>query len=185
LKIWIENYNEARRFKPEGPTIAVRVFDPGARRHPAASARWEDYPDDRWDNCPEAPWNTDAYLAVLGYTFSDINMDQPYPEEMKKGLRNDPSVKLFTANMAEDLVKKFAAVYEQADAMLAHCNAGASRSPAVANALVDIFNLKPEWQGRAERFKDKKVGTADYYIGNDFVYRLLCEAATRLKLWVD
>lgn len=181
MKIWIENYNDARRFKPEEPTIAIRVFDPGARRYPAASARWSDFPDDRWDNCPEAPWNKDVYLAVFGYTFSDLNMDQDYPEEMKKRFRKDPSIKLFTANMAEDLVKKFAKVYQQADAMLAHCNAGASRSPAVANALIEIFNLEPEWQGRAKRFKDKKVGE-NYYIGNDFVYRLLCEAAARLGL---
>ena len=180
MKIWVENYNEARLFVPTEPTIAIRVFDPGARTSKLAKA-WEDYPDDLWDNCPQAPWASEKYLATFGYTFSDIDMDQPYPEELKSRIRKES--KLFTANMAEDLLGKFVKVYKQASSLLVHCNAGASRSPAIAVALVDIFKLLPEWQGRAKKLEGRVAGQD--YIGNEFVYRLCCEAATRLKLWVD
>jgi hypothetical protein len=189
MKIWVENYNEARLFTPTEATIAVRVFDPSARTHKLDKPQWpEEYPDDFWDNCSEAPFPNDKYLAVFGYTFSDIDMDQPYPEELKKSIRGrsgqNKLTRLFTANMAEDIVKNFSKTYKQARGLLTHCHAGASRSPAIAVALVDIFKLKPEWQGRRAKRLEGRVAGQDY-IGNEFVHRLLCEAATRLKLWVD
>jgi hypothetical protein len=184
MKIWVENYNEARLFVPPGPAIAIRVFDPGANPVKQEKATWEEsYPEDFWDNSPKAPFPGDRYLTTFGYTFSDIDMDQPYPDDIRKRLRNDRKIHLFTANMADDLVMKFAEVYKQAEVLLTHCHAGASRSPAIAVALNDIFKLNAEWQGRADRLNGRVAGQD--YIGNTFVYRLLCEAATRLDKWGD
>lgn len=176
MKIWIENYNEAKRFEPKGQTIAIRVFDPGARTHELEESIWEeDYPGDRWDNCPQAPFPAEKYVAVLGYTFSDINMDHPFSEGIRKTLIRDCGTKLFNANLAEHLVRGFRAHYKQADSLIVHCHAGMSRSPAIACALADTFGFLPEWQGRATKLLEDRD-----FVGNRFVYRLVCEAADRL-----
>lgn len=177
MKIWVENYYDARTFMPPGPAIAIRVFDPEASPTKLDKPMYGDF----WANSSQAPFPEDRYLTTFGYTFADLNTDHPYPDHLKKSLRKQN--KLFTANMADDLVMKFAEVYQQAEVLLTHCHAGLSRSPAIAVALNDIFKLNAEWQGRAERLKDKVAGQD--YIGNTFVHRLLCEAATRLDKWVD
>ncbi len=178
MKIWIENYNAAKLHVPEEPTIAVRVFDPGARPYRLANARWSDYPEDCWDNTPAAPFNKKAYLAVFEYTFEDCNLDVSSKERQNQ-LLSDPTRTLFTAPMAENLLIKFKETYEQATALMAHCNAGASRSVALARALILIFDLKPKFQGRSKRFAE---GKSKDYIGNAYVYRLMLEAATRLSI---
>jgi hypothetical protein len=169
MKVWIERYYDAGLFRPKEPTIAIRIFDPGARPYPRASV---ENPSDRWDNCPEAPWDYDAYLAVIEHTFSDVNPDL-YPEEVQQDLDEIPNIILFNEQMAENILTKFSSIHQQATSLFLHCNAGISRSPAIAFALRDIFKLSFEWQDRAARF----CASNDGYIGNAFVYRIMRETA--------
>ena len=155
--------------------MAIRVFDPGARVVNRAY-------DGGWDNTPHAPFDESLYTAVLGYTFLDINPDIPaqfrlQPELSTLAPKAWPQSEQFTSKIAEHLLQNFKKKYE-GESILLHCNAGLSRSPGIAKALVEIFKLEPEWQGRAKQF-------AEVDSGNSFVYRLLCEAATYLDIWAE
>ena len=168
MKLWIENYVNARSFKPVGPTAAVRVFDPGAIKRPKGSKG-------EWNNCPQAPFPADLYKSVRAYTFDDVNYDI-YPDDYRCELMSDPRAAPFTANMAEDLIRWFVRTKDDVDSILLHCHAGLSRSVALANALNEMFDLDADYIGHAAKFKNREDG----YVGNDFVYRLTCEAAERL-----
>ena len=181
MKVWVENYNDAKKLVPTEPTIAIRVFDPGARPYKLAHAAWpEEYPDDCWDNTPAAPFDRDAYLAVFEYTFEDFNFDSLTNEDDKTEILSDPSRTFFSPEMAEDLLTRFQKSYKDATGFMTHCNAGSSRSVALARAIIRIFSLEAEFQSTrgkrlaTERFKD--------FNGNDHVYRLMLEAAVRLEI---
>lgn len=167
MNIWVENHINARAFRPVEPTIAIRVFDPGAARNPKTK-------DGEWRNSPKAPFESDLYEAVWGYTFDDVDYDQ-YDDDYRMQLMANPKYVPFTANFADDLVRKFIRRKDDIDALLIHCHAGVSRSVAIAHALDEMFELNAHWSGGASRFKYRDDG----YIGNSFVYRLVCEAAER------
>lgn len=176
MKIWIENYNQAKLFVPSEPTIAVRVFDPDARPYKLASARWSDYPEDAWDNCPEAPFNRDAYNTVLEYTFADQNPEHPeLSPELRAKISAHPN--LFTEEIADAFLQRFKEHYKDVNAALFHCNAGASRSVAMARAAIKVFNITPEFQGRAQRLLKENLRN---YVGNHTVYNVICRAASKL-----
>lgn len=168
MNIWVENYVNARSFHPVETTVAIRVFDPGAARKPKDS-------DGDWTNGPKAPFPSELYQDVWAYTFDDVNYDR-YPDEQRLRLLMDPKYYQFTANMADDLVRRFVRAKDSIDALLIHCHAGVSRSVAIANALDEMFELNARWCGGAARFKHLD----NDYVGNDFVYRLMCEAAERV-----
>lgn len=170
MKIWIENYHSARDFWPQKPTAAIRIFDPGARNHRIKT----DDPRDEWDNCPQAPFDRKAYINVLEYTFMDVNLDL-YSEEQRVSWLKNPLMPIFDNNIARHILLNFKSLIPEAKWVLCHCNAGISRSVAVAHALNEIFDLQGEFQGRAKRFSSD-------YRGNSYVYRILCEEADKLEL---
>jgi hypothetical protein len=167
MKIWVENYVNARAFKPVEPTLAIRVFDRWAIKHPKNE-------DGSWSNGPAAPFPKDRYKHVWEYTFEDVNYDL-YPDEERIELMAKHDARPFTANIADDIVRKFNRHKDDVSSMLVHCHAGLSRSVAIATALDEMFELGAQWVGDSARFKK----TADY-VGNEFVYRLVCEAAERI-----
>jgi len=174
MNIWVLNYNDARNFVPTEPTMAIRIFDPGAASKPMLEAEYSDYPEQRWRNCPQAPFPVEDYVSAPGFTFEDLDLDQ-YPDDIRCRLIREGRNHL-TANTADQIVKEFMRVGDRITALMVHCHAGASRSVAVANALDESFRLGATWRGHAGKCK---LETPDY-IGNQFVYRLVCEAAVRL-----
>lgn len=170
LNIWIETYVNARNFRPVEPTLAIRVFDPGAARDPMDR-------DGSWRNCPQAPFPDELYTKVWGYTFADVNYDM-YEEPDRSRIMRGRFATPFTANMADDLIRKFDREKDKAGAALIHCHAGVSRSVAIAHALAECFELDAHWSGRAAKFLG--LAKTEGYYGNDFVYRLVCEAAERI-----
>lgn len=168
MNIWIENYINARAFRPVEKTVAIRVFDPGTVKEPKDK-------DGDWRNGPLTPFPRDLYESVWEYTFDDVNYDG-YPDDYRRRLLSNPKYHPFTGNMADDIVRRFAKVKDEVGALLVHCHAGVSRSVAIANALNEMFELDAHYSGGACRFKHRDDG----YVGNDYVYRLVCEAAERI-----
>lgn len=167
MNIWVENYINARNFKPVEPTIALRIFDPGTAKNPKDK-------DGDWRNGPKAPFPSELYEAVWSYTFDDVLYDG-YPEDYARELMARPNYYPLSANVADDIVRRFIRVKDDISAMLFHCHAGVSRSVAVAHALVEMFEIDARWCGRAARVMNRE----NDYVGNEYVYRLVCEAAER------
>jgi len=147
MKIHILNYDDAREFVPQVPTLAIRIFDPGAtgNKHPT----WG------WDNSPDAPFSKELYTDVIESTFSDLyqkyDTDKEW-KELEKGIEKDLGGRLFTEEKGKKLLAEFEASYKDAEEIMTHCNAGASRSVAVALALNEIYDLKATWNERVNGF---------------------------------
>lgn len=177
MKIWITNYNLAKQFIPQEPTIAVRVFDPGASTVPRDTAPWCDFPDDFWENCPQAPFSRHLYADVLEYSFTDNNPDAYSNDERRKTCIERCGNKLFTREQAADLIAEFKP-YKDLPAALFHCNAGASRSVAIARAMVKLFDIKAEYQDNASRLVTNE--NLREFNGNSYVYRIICEVFSEM-----
>jgi hypothetical protein len=74
-----------------------------------------------------------------------------------------PRDALFNNQLAQKIISDFDTYKNQTDHLLVHCSAGQNRSPAVAMALNDIFNLG----NNSEKLKEK------YPRYNKFVYETL------------
>jgi predicted protein tyrosine phosphatase len=79
---------------------------------------------------------TENRVALLQLAFMDI--DRPLSPTSKHA--NDPDTKFFDQEQAQKIINFAKSVWDKIDVLLVHCEAGVSRSPAVAAALSVIFN---------------------------------------------
>jgi hypothetical protein len=109
-------------YSPPENSLLMRIF--GQARHPRTEYPELLYPG-KWAN-------------VLEYTFDDTTPHyvKQIPEDERK------KVKLFDARDAEQIINDFNSWKDKIEQLVIHCWAGESRSPAVANALNNIFNLQ-------------------------------------------
>lgn len=146
MKFHVLPYTLARAFVPEEPTLAIRIFDPGATRHDDNNARQKLVESDLW-------------VAELQYTFVDFDPLRytGSPPEIAEGLHQEYANKnwLLTPLVASRIINDFAKHKDKVSAVMVHCNAGLSRSPTVALFLCKHFGINPEW-----------IGTRDYYMRN-------------------
>jgi len=166
MRFHVTNYITAQSFKPMEPTLAIRIFDPGYdpdHLHIEGNHKGKLLLESHW------------WVAELCYTFQDLDptgyeLEAP---EVAKDLRNNKHC--FNNIIARKMLFDFNNHYQNSAAVLIHCNAGLSRSPAAALALAHRFKLNPEWKGgRHKMMKEmeeelKTTGRA----GNMWVYRLL------------
>lgn len=187
-KGYILNYRQAMQFIPEEPTLIIRIHD------------WEtrDYQDARgeWDNSPKAPLiESPHWIGVLSYRFSDIDpctYELYGQKDEADGMRRDfgtaglKGERILGETLASRILKEFSALKDQATSYVFHCNAGASRSPAMALALNEIFDLHLVWTGRAASVVNRlKSRTWDSHhpsdiVGNLTVYNVLKETAQKM-----
>lgn len=117
-EIHILSLEEAIAYQPDKPTYAIRIFSP--------SADHSLYPLDE----------SGFYTVIREYFFDDTLHDMlptqdPETEEIYKP---------FTPEIAHTIISDFEESYRSEDLMI-HCTYGMNRSPAIAIALNDIFNL--------------------------------------------
>lgn len=186
MEAHVYGYIAAMAFKPTKPTVAIRIHDYATR----------DYIDARgnWDNSPAAPlMPSPHWVDQFGYRFCDIDVacyGIYEGSDVEAKFREEFKDRLITPEIAEQLVSDVAGVVAKAEAMLFHCNAGLSRSPATALAIRDIFKLDFVWQGRAikliSRIQDTShdgfIRNKEDIVGNLTVYRELVSAAERLGI---
>ncbi len=147
MDLHIFNKWNAQKFQPTKPTYAIRIFSSYS---------------DNFDKKPLAA--SPLYRRIVEQTFDDI-----WPGSPTVGFRNPT---MFTEEMAESIIRDFSAHKDSIDALLVHCSRGINRSPAVALALNEIFNLGYD------------VGTLkkQYPHATWFVYETLKEVAGKLSL---
>lgn len=156
MNIHIMGYRQAIRYVPRVPTVAIRIFD--------------SYPDSL--NSPRLELQDSPFFRTLGYVFDDQDSDwilQRYPAYDLKGvaIRNV----LFDEMLARKMLEDFAGLKDGCLDLLVHCTIGACRSPAVAMALNEVFELGQDSQALKDR----------YPTYNRFVYRLLKEASETFR----
>lgn len=166
MKFYIFSHEVAREFEPDEPTIAIRIFCPGARK------TYDPKLIDPWANCPEAPFDKSKYVAVHEYSFKDVEVGVRGWED-----RDDlADLLVFTPEIAESILLDFKRSYRPGFSVMAHCYAGASRSVAVAVALNEIFGLDAEWYTYSPPWRTKalrsKKGEAHKACRDDLERRL-------------
>ncbi len=138
---------DAQTFQPTKPTYAIRIF----------SSYSQDF-----DKKPLA--TSPFYQRIVEQTFDDI-----WPGSPTFGFQNPT---MFSEQMAESIIRDFSAHKDSIDVLLVHCARGMNRSPAVALALNEIFDLGHDPQMLKTQYPDSTW----------FVYRTLKEVASKLSL---
>lgn len=121
-KIRIMDSAMARRHNPRPNTTMIRLID--ADRYANG-----DYPSLE---------NEEFFEHIFKYDFDDIT---PADLEDDSILSFGRTLKLFTPDIAEIIIKDLKGVVFNTDYLVVHCNAGYSRSPAVGAGLNHIFNM--------------------------------------------
>lgn len=159
IKVWILPYTLAREFIPEEPTLAIRIFDPGETR--------------KSENVRVTLSQSSLWIGEVHSTFADLD---PYiyegngMEDLAKQVRASPL--LFTDYHARDILLQIQLIRPKLPfSLMVHCNAGLSRSPAIARSVCEIFDLTPVWMGNRETMMNKG------HIGNKWVYQKMREVA--------
>lgn len=159
-RINILNYLEARTFEPAEPTLIVRVFDPDASK-----------PE---HNLPSPLRPSSFWLDQIELSFEDIDLCGYEREAIGQFIMLRRERRCFELPMAQHLLREAARTIHQAASLVVHCNAGMSRSPAVAWGLVHRFNLTPELVGRRKKMMTSMQNERRY--GNEWVYRTIMDA---------
>ena len=179
----IFGYRDAMTFVPDRPSAIIRICDFETR----------DYRDARggWDNSPKAPLvESSHWKRILSYRFGDIDPDRHAlyeGEESAKSYLAGLEDRVINADLAATMVEDFCQIPVDVECYVFHCNAGMSRSPAVALAINHIFDLRLQWGERASRIlksfkgrQEKDWHRAPDIVGNLTVYNRLISAAKAL-----
>ena len=139
----ITDLESAVKHIPSQPTYAIRIDDPAIHF-----------------GVPELA-QSQFYVCVRRYWFDDVTPEiRQYCDLM------------FNDDIASRILKDFSGYHERCSALLVHCRYGLSRSPAVAMALNDIFDLG----------QDTEEMKRQHYKYNPFVYEKLLETAQKTRI---
>ena len=141
---------DARDFRPDRPSYGIRIASPA-------------YPGDIV-TLNESP----LWVHVADYFFSDT-----WPQMMAAGKRlglDQTREVLFTDEMADGLVLEFDRYRAHCEALVVNCTRGINRSPAVAIALNEAFELGHDTTSLKNQYKES----------NWHVYRKVLEAGRRI-----
>lgn len=151
MRVGVCSALEANRYNPVTPTAIMRI----------------------WSGIPKRN-NSYAYIPpkkfvkVFDYVFDDTNPID-FPDLIQYTDMED--AKLFDENIAEKIVRDFCSVRQGIETLIVHCLFGQGRSPAVAIALAEGFDL----------VKNPKEMMVAYPEFNKYVYELLSQKITSLK----
>ena len=124
-KIIILPKEEAIAYKPSSPTVAFRIFD--AMKDGGYGPK----------GCLQQ-----GYFNTFCFTFDDVDVTKHTPESLSRTIKADGIKKIFDESLAAKVISSFEVVMGLCDTLMVHCRAGASRSPAVAAALMDLYSIK-------------------------------------------
>jgi len=170
MHFWVTNYRDAQQHLPTEPTLTIRIFDPNTRPN---------HPDDNHSGHPLQV--SPLWIDELHYTFADYDatmyeLDGSKSPENFQYFANHPQS--LDTRQAAKLVTDFQKRLPSVQSVLVHCNAGMSRSPAVALALCHRFGIVPEWKGRRAHFMKNMVEDFKTYgrAANMWVYWRIMDA---------
>lgn len=178
-------YLAALEYEPMEFTAVFRICEVESTDTPPEEGK-------RWDNSPKAPLQESPYYVhEFHYRFADLDPDRSELYGQKE--LADETRKHYPGIVSNDTAYRILSdfhsvlVCRQATALLFHCNAGMSRSPATALALQHIFRLEFDWSDRAEwlipTIQDCSTRESGWTpdptdcVGNITVYNTLLKAA--------
>jgi len=134
---------------------------------------------------------SEHWVSIIGQRFGDVDPDRYrlYGQtEIADGMLEHESDHIISDAQALAIIKEFAWFAPVTQTLLVHCNAGSSRSPAMALALRDIFNIEYELAPRAKRIFDgfQQRRGEDWHkpedvVGNLTVYNTMMRAGKHWK----
>lgn len=149
MQIHILGYDEAEKHIPKVPTYAIRIWNTHGFMRPMGRGPLINSPN---------------YKKIQSYEFDDIS----HPETGKI---------CFDNNIAKKILIDFQQDFTGCEALLVHCTVGENRSPAVALALNQIFNLGNDSDELYDKFPElsrivytkclqasKEIGLGDFEI---------------------
>ena len=156
MKIHIFSAEKASQHNPPRKTYTIRIYS----GNPIGGTAYENL-----IYCPNYSFDT-----IKKYYFDDI---KPTKEELEERFAEEPGEDLcpITSEIAEEILSDFRTHKDSIEELLVHCREGKSRSPAVAIALNDIFNLGENSEELRKKFPDM----------NSFVYETIMKSATNFK----
>jgi len=129
LEFIVASAEQASKHVPEVPTLAIRIFATDI------TGRGKNmYP----------PFNPELYCQVYEYTFDDVDM--PCEDKQMRKDFEAMNYKLFSRDIAKQIIADFKQSHSYVSSVLVHCFAGVSRSPAVAQSLNKIFAIKYDFK---------------------------------------
>ncbi len=105
------------------------------------------------------------YKVIKQYVFDDIEPGRSFSSKVM------PNV-LFNENIAQRILNDFQTQRGGIEALLVHCTFGKNRSPAVAIALNEIFNLGHDSDALKKKYDQL----------NKYVYHVLKETARKMDM---
>ena len=166
MKVFVLDHVSAKRFVPDKPTLAIRIYDSAIlceKQPPGNNSKESLQPSDNWIN-------------VLEYLFDDFDItrySQDYVNEKMEEWKTKFTI--LDKTLAKKIVSDFSS-YCGIEQVMIHCTWGWARSPATILGLQKVFGLDIEWAaGRTQRVIEARqlLGSR----GNSHVYQLLTEAA--------
>jgi len=162
VKVFVLDHVSAKKFVPDKPTLAIRIYDSITfceKQPPGNSAKTPLQPSKNWIN-------------TLEYLFDDFDITR-YPSEYVKDMMPEWESKFTILNkkLAKQIITDFSD-YCNVDQVMIHCTWGWARSPATILGLQKVFGLDIEWaEGRTQRVIDaRKLMSSN---GNSHVYQLI------------
>ena len=150
MRVLIMNLLDAITYEPKNPTYAIRIFPSSYPRLEGVASMEEAI---RKTPLKESP----LYGKANCYVFDDVW------HGYLGGLKHEDV--LFTQDMAKQIIEDFQSDRKGCEDLLVHCTLGKNRSPAVAIALNELFNLGSD----ANSLKNEYPET------NWYVYRVMME----------
>lgn len=141
----------ASRLIPRKPTYVIRIHEP----YPGKFNSFENPP----------PLYQSKHFTVYSYGFDAQDLDiiaENYGEEIVEGIKK--RYRVFSRQDAVEIINDFREEYLDGD-LLVHCTLGGERSPAIAMALNEIFNLGKDTESMGNK----------YYTYNRYIYRIMIE----------
>jgi predicted protein tyrosine phosphatase len=158
-RVIVRGRNNIDAVAPGMPHVVLSIRDQGAQEH--------------------ALRHTDTFLNALLLEFRDF--DPVSRADQTESARHNglPMQDLWMRKRHARQIWDFLNSYPEAEGLVVHCNAGESRSPAVAMAVCDVLGLNRtgaiDWvTGKGER------PPVDHVVNNKHVYRMMVQAADDL-----
>lgn len=157
VELVVSDHRWAEQFVPNNPTAAIRIGASGL----SIEQQYE----------PLVP--SSQYIAQFVHIFDDIDWLTPdqLDEHARQGPDQSEDYVFFSLDRSCAVVQDVAEIIKSIDTLLVHCKYGLSRSPAVAMALNDIFDLG----------YDKEWMTYEFNRYNEPVYKQMLRAGSYLR----
>jgi predicted protein tyrosine phosphatase len=150
MKIKIMSIQEALAYQPQVPTYAIRIHG-----------------KDTYSSLQDSP----HYKVIHEYFFLDLNPEIFEEHHGTAQIERVGRDSFFNKEKAKKIISDFEKGREGCLELLVHCHAGVSRSPAIAFALNEIFDLRLDYDSLHIQF----TATQKYF------YKIMLEARNNKK----